>query len=322
MSFYCGIVTCVTATGLRVGVDLPKKSTMKRDIVIINEELCNGCGNCITGCHEGALQLIDGKARLISELMCDGLGACIGTCPQGAITVDKRDAEPYNEEAVMAVMMPKGENTVKAHLQHLVEHGENEFLAQGIRYLLNNRQNAGFDVDSVISSLKVQEPKTHAHSGHHNHHQGGCPGSRPLAFAPAHSHAATPAESSSALTHWPVQLHLINPVASYFRQASLLVAADCVAYALGNFHAGYLKGKSLVIACPKLDHGREVYLEKLIRLIDDARVDTITVMIMEVPCCGGLSQLVSQAAMQASRKVPVKEVLVGVRGEILSENWL
>ena len=137
-------------------------------------------------------------------------------------------------------------------------------------------------------------------------------------FAPA----AAPTETPSALRQWPVQMHLINPAASSFQGTDLLLAADCVAFSLGNFHSKHLAGKSLVIACPKLDQGKEIYVEKIRRLIDEARVNTITVMMMEVPCCGGLSQLVKMAAAQATRKVPVKEIIVSIKGEILDEAWV
>ncbi|HOI48642.1 MAG TPA: hypothetical protein PK167_05020 [Prolixibacteraceae bacterium] len=152
----------------------------------------------------------------------------------------------------------------------------------------------------------------------------GCPGSAPVAFsAPAGLKMAAPAAAvSSELTQWPVQMHLINPAASYFQGADLLVAADCAAFAHGDFHRTFLAGKKLVIACPKLDQSKETYLQKLIRLIDEARVNTITVVIMEVPCCGGLTQLVQAAAQMASRRVPVKEIVVSIRGEVLEDNWV
>jgi hypothetical protein len=128
--------------------------------------------------------------------------------------------------------------------------------------------------------------------------------------------------SQSELQQWPVQMHLINPETPYFKGADLLVAADCAAFAHGNFHQAFIKGKKVVIACPKLDQGKEVYLEKLIRLISGAKVNTITVVIMEVPCCGGLSQLVQMAVERAGRKVPVKEIVIGIRGNVLEEEWI
>ncbi|HEY3371539.1 MAG TPA: 4Fe-4S binding protein [Prolixibacteraceae bacterium] len=293
---------------------------MIREIVNIDEDKCNGCGICIPNCHEGALQMIDGKARLISELMCDGLGACLGHCPEGAITIEKREADEYDEVLVVQQMIPKGKNTMIAHLKHLKEHGEFVFLKQAVGYLKMHASEIPFSVESVISevhAVRVEVPG--------GNHPGGCPGSQAVSFEPQSlrfAPAAAAVEAPSALRQWPVQMHLINPAGITFQGTDLLLAADCVAFSLGNFHSKHLAGKSLVIACPKLDQGKEIYVEKIRRLIDEARVNTITVMMMEVPCCGGLSQLVRMASSQASRKVPVKEIIVSIKGEILSENWV
>ena len=293
---------------------------MIREIVNIDEDKCNGCGLCVPNCHEGALQIIDGKARLISELMCDGLGACLGHCPEGAITIEKREADEYDEAVVVQQIIPKGKNTMVAHLKHLKEHGETTFLKQAVSYLKTHSGEIPFNVEAVIAevhSAKV-EPSGGCASG-------GCPGSQEVSFEPKNlrfAPAAVVTETPSALRQWPVQLHLINPAGAAFHCTDLLLAADCVAFSLGNFHSKHLAGKSLIIACPKLDQGKEIYVEKIRRLIDEARVNTITIMMMEVPCCGGLSQLVRMAASQASRKVPVKEIIVSIKGEILDESWV
>jgi NAD-dependent dihydropyrimidine dehydrogenase PreA subunit len=296
---------------------------MIREIVKIDEELCNGCGLCIPNCHEGALQIIDGKARLISELMCDGLGACLGHCPQGALEIEKREADEYDETVVIQQMIPKGANTVIAHLKHLKDHNETAFLKEAVSYLRAHREELELDVPAILSAVHNSQPEGHAQNGGCG---GGCPGSAPVsfekpAFMMAPQAAAMPG-GQSQLQQWPVQMHLINPAASYFNGADLLVAADCTAFAHGDFHGSFIKGKKLVIACPKLDEGKSVYLEKLVRLIDEARVNTITVAIMEVPCCGGLSQLVQMATGRASRKVPVKEVVISIRGDIVAEEWV
>ena len=301
---------------------------MIREMVKIDEDLCDGCANCIPNCHEGALQMIDGKARLISDLMCDGLGACIGHCPQGAISIEKREAEPYNETKVMEIMVGKGANTVVAHLQHLKEHNEMEYLKEGVRYLKDHADELDFSVEEVMSRVhqtKVEEEQLAC----------GCPGSEARSFTPrAEAGGTAPAaggftlagstapEQESELRQWPVQMHLINPAASYFRETDLVLAADCVAFSLGNFHSRWLKGKTLAIACPKLDSGMESYVEKIKGLIDDAKINTLTVMMMQVPCCGGLMQLVRMAQGQTQRKIPVKQVIVGVEGEILNEEWV
>ncbi|MFO7617311.1 MAG: 4Fe-4S binding protein [Bacteroidales bacterium] len=219
---------------------------MKRRIIKIDEEKCNGCGLCVPACHEGALQIINGKAVLVSELMCDGLGDCIGFCPEGAIT--------FEEES----------------------------------------------------------------------HRG-CPGSASRVLT-----QAVPAKDQdhrqfnrpfSALTHWPVQMHLINPRAGHFHGSDLLLAADCTAFTLGNFHGGFLAGKTLAIACPKLDSNRENYIDKLQVLIDESQVNTLTVMVMEVPCCNGLLQIAQMALSRAKRRVPVKEIVISVDGKVKQDQW-
>jgi len=197
---------------------------MKRTIIKIDEALCNGCGACVSGCHEGALQLINGKAVMISDLYCDGLGACIGECPAGAITLEEREA-------------------------------------------------------------------------------------------------ATPSQASE-LRQFPVQLQLLNPQAGFFQKANILLAADCTAFASGEFHSRFLKGKMLAIACPKLDLNHQTYIEKLKAMIDIAQIDMLTVLIMDVPCCSGLVRLAQTAREQAQRHIPIKVIALSVQGEVISENWL
>jgi len=301
---------------------------MKRDILKIDEDLCNGCGVCVPNCHEGALQVIDGKVRMVSELMCDGLGACIGHCPEGAITIETREAEPYNEVAVMEQMKDKGKNTIIAHLKHLKDHGETGFLQDGVNYLKANRTDLNFNLDEVMKEVhnhgKMAAEPAPQHISHKEHSGGGCPGSRAMVIEkPVLSGEVTPTGNQpSELRQWPVQMHLVNPNAPYFRSSDLLLAADCAAFSMGGFHSNHLKGKSLAIACPKLDHGTEIYIEKLTAMIDVAKINTITVMMMEVPCCGGLLQMAKQALASASRKVPLKKMIVGINGEILQEEWV
>jgi len=302
---------------------------MVRDVVKIDESLCNGCGLCVPGCHEGALQLIDGKARLISDLMCDGLGACIGHCPQDAITIEKREAEPYNETSVMEIMVGKGKNTVIAHLKHLKDHQEIDFLREGVKYLKENEAKLSFTLQDVIEEVhghgKPEQPFTVANS-HQHEHGGGCPGSQSRIIERPVAGVATfegiTANLQSELRQWPVQLHLVNPQAPYYRNADVLIAADCTAFAMGDFHQRHLKGKSLAIACPKLDSNTDVYINKITAMIDHAGVNTITVMIMQVPCCGGLLQMVKMAASAAQRKVPVKLMVVSHEGNVIQEEWI
>jgi len=306
---------------------------MKREIIQIDEEKCDGCGNCVPNCHEGALQIIDEKAVLISDLMCDGLGACIGHCPQDALTIEEREAEPYDEIAVMKEMIQKGKNVVTAHMKHLKDHQEHAFLKQGVQFLMENKEKLDFNPVEIIQEVhhhgkpqnisqptQVPEP-----SGLQMESGCGCQGSKEMSFqagGQAEPSGELVSDQPSALRQWPVQLHLINPGAGYFQGSDLLISADCVAYSLGNFHSKHLQNKSLVIACPKLDSNMQVYEQKITALIDHAGVNTITVMIMEVPCCGGLMQLVQSAASKAERKVPVKAIQVGIQGQILAEEWI
>ncbi len=272
---------------------------MLREIIKIDEELCDGCGVCVPACAEGALQIIDGKARLISDLFCDGLGACITECPQGAITIEKREAEPYNESIVMETIVKGGLNVIKAHLKHLKDHREFEYFGQAIDYL--NYHN--ITVPSLDNPV-VEKEST-----------GSCPGSQQRTFV-----AEETSEGGirvSQLTHWPIQMHLINPDAAHFKYSDLLLAADCCAFSYGDFHKDFIKGKTLAIACPKLDSNKQVYLDKLITLINISKIKSITVLIMEVPCCGGLFQLVQQAIEECESSLPLEVKVISINGTLL-----
>lgn len=305
---------------------------MKRTIIKIDEELCNGCGLCVPNCHEGALQIIDNKARLISDLFCDGLGACIGHCPEGAITLEEREAEPYDEVKVMELMVPKGRNTILAHLEHLKDHNETELLQQAIHYIKVNNidmspkeesQNTPIPSITAFESLRAAQA---ASSHSHGNHGGGCPGSRAVSFdidmEKVNNPTSIVAEAPSELRQWPVQLHLLNPMAGYFKNADVVLAADCVAFAMGNFHDRFLKGKTIAIACPKLDSNKEVYVQKLTAMIDNSFINTLQVVTMEVPCCSGLVQMASIAREQASRNIPIKKTVVSIHGDVMSEVWV
>jgi NAD-dependent dihydropyrimidine dehydrogenase PreA subunit len=299
---------------------------MKREIIKIDEELCNGCGQCIPACPEGALQIIDGKARLVSDLMCDGLGACIGECPESAIEIEEREAEPYNEKAVIKEIIKYGQNTVVAHLKHLLDHNEMGYYDQAIEYLEAHAEELLFDLERVLD--RVNETSMSGSCA-----GGGCPGSRSFDFnidmeevekaaAPIPVAFDEPAEVKSELRQWPVQMHLINPNAPYFRDAEVVLAADCIAFSVGDFHRKYLKGKSLAIACPKLDQGKEVYVEKLRAMIDEAQISSLHVLVMEVPCCSGLVHIASLASQAASRQVPIKKTVISIKGDVLSESFI
>ncbi|MFA6923969.1 MAG: 4Fe-4S binding protein [Bacteroidales bacterium] len=277
---------------------------MKRTIIKIDENKCTGCGLCAEGCHEGALQIIDDKARLVSELFCDGLGACIGECPEDAITLEEREAQPYNETETIKRISAKGDNTIIAHLKHLKEHNETEYLKKAIHYLKENNFKLNYD------EFEKAEP--------HNH-VGGCPGSKAMDFRNEIKEKSCEKEiedNPSELRQWPIQLHLINPTASYYKNADVILVADCVAYSIGNFHEKYLKGKSIAIACPKLDSNKEIYVEKIKQMIDEAEIKSLNVMIMEVPCCNGLLQMAKHANEEAKKKVDIEVTVIGIKGEV------
>jgi Pyruvate/2-oxoacid:ferredoxin oxidoreductase delta subunit len=253
-----------------------------RDVIEIDEELCDGCGDCVTACAEGALAIIDGKARLVSDVYCDGFGACLGECPQGAISIIRREAEKFDEGAVV---------------QHLARQKES-------------------DGGAAVAPALPMAGGLHASAS--------CPGAQARAWEaePSASIAAPTAPAQSHLRQWPIQLHLVPPTAPFFRGADVLLAADCVAYAVGGFHGDFLNGHGLAIACPKLDSHQEIYLQKLVAMIDDAEIRSLDVLVMEVPCCSGLVRLAQQAAEQARRSVPVRCRIVGVQGGILADRTL
>ncbi len=283
---------------------------MKRKIIHIDERLCNGCGQCIPNCPEGALQLIDGKARLVSDLFCDGLGACIGECPLGAIRIEEREAEPYDERRVMENVIAQGEGVIRAHLVHLKEHGEGQYLEQALSVLEDKGLHEIAATERVVSSGSRR-----AGCG-----AGGCPGARveELSGEMLREEGVTAPERLPAeLRQWPVQLHLLPSSAPYLRDADVLLAADCSAYAHGDFHREFLRGKRLAIACPKLDGSQDIYLDKLKAMIDFSAIRSLTVLTMEVPCCRGLLQLARQAAAETERTIPIEWIEIGIQGEVL-----
>ncbi|MFT4302940.1 MAG: ATP-binding protein [Candidatus Woesearchaeota archaeon] len=299
-----------------------------RSIIKINEDICNGCGVCVPNCNEGALQIIDGKARLISDLFCDGLGACISTCPLNAITIEEREAEPYDERKVMEEnIIPKGENTIKAHLEHLQVHQAGDYLKEALDYLREK------GIENPLA--KKQKEKSHAKHNSHPNSFMGCPGSRMMNFnnqendnnienndTSNDTNTLKTNNNTSELRQWSVQLPLVSPNAPYFHKKDILLAADCVPFAMPDFHQKYLKGKSLAIACPKLDTNQENYIKKLIVMINESKINTLTVMIMEVPCCRGLLQIAKKAVENANRKIPLKAITIQIQGKVKEEEWI
>lgn len=240
---------------------------MKRNIIEINEERCNGCGLCANACHEGAIEMINGKAKLVSDKYCDGLGHCLPTCPTDAIRLIEKETVAYDEEAV--------------------------------------------------EKRKTEKDKKPAASAC----GGGCPGTMAKKLAkPVMQEVKPSAEVAtnslpSQLGQWPVQLKLVNVDADYFDGANLLVAADCSAYAYANFHNEFIKDHITVIGCPKLDDN-EYYQEKLAEILTRHDIKSITVVRMEVPCCGGMVSTVRGAMLKAQVIVPYKEVVVGIDGSL------
>ena len=251
---------------------------MIRKIVHIDEEKCDGCGLCVPSCAEGAIKIVGGKAQIAADNLCDGLGACLGDCPRDAITIVERDADEFDETAVEKHLQAEGAAApAKPHAGHGAGHG----------------------------------------AGHHAH-GGGCPGSRAVSFAPAPASEAPAAGSvQSQLAQWPVQLHLVPVNAPYFKDAELLITADCVPFAYGNYHQDFLAGKAVVIGCPKLDDNG-AYLTKLTELFRVSGIKGITVLRMEVPCCGGIVMAARQALAASGMEIPLREVTISIRGEIVT----
>jgi len=282
---------------------------MKRKIISIDENKCTGCGQCIPDCPEGALQLIDGKARLVSDLFCDGLGACIGTCPEGAISVIEREAEPYDEKTVMENIVRQGEAVIKAHLEHLAGHGQMDLYDEAVEYLKGH----------TIAVPAIDSPVCHpppAHAGHRPF--AACPGSaaRSISRNTAAINRQPSEKTESELRQWPVQLKLLNPAAPYFDNADLLISADCVPFAYAGFHIELLRDRIVIIFCPKLDSDIDGYITKLAEIFSRHAINSILLAHMEVPCCSGVRFVVDQALERSGKKIPVTEKTITIQGGI------
>jgi len=282
---------------------------MKRDIIKIDENLCNGCGLCVMGCHEGALQIIEGKARLVNELFCDGLGACIGECPEGAIEIEHREAEEYDEIKTMNNLLLTSEATVVAHLEHLRTHNAMDYYNQGVQYL--NELNRT-DIIERLGKSKMNQV--------HSHQPGacGCPGSAERTLTHTEQRPTHKTRNQTELTHWPVQLHLVNPSAGFFKDSELVVMSTCGPIASANVHSDYLAGRAVVVACPKLDR-TDPYAEKLAAIIQNSNLRKIIVVIMEVPCCSGLSKIVKEGrALSGIDDLIIEEHTLSLDGELIN----
>ncbi len=264
---------------------------VKRQIITIDEERCDGCGACVPACAEGALRVVDGKARLVKESFCDGLGACLGECPQGALRVVEMEVEAYDELAVLSHLQQTAPQLVAAHVAHLREHG--------------------------MASVAEMAPAGVA----------ACPSVQPRGRQTGRSAvgdhgvavslfdgggAAVPApRQASELRQWPVQLHLVPIQAPFFADADLALIADCVPFAAPNTHADFIKDHAIAVGCPKLDDGR-AYVAKLAQILRQNDIRSIRVIRMEVPCCGGLEYIARQALVLSGKELPLESTIVSI----------
>ncbi len=288
-------------------------TTQTRSIIKIDEEKCTGCGQCIPNCPEGAIQVIDGKARLVSDLFCDGLGACIGHCPEGAISIEEREAQPYDEKKVMENIIKQGKNVIIAHLKHLKEHNQTEYLKQAMSFLEDKK--------IEINSSEFSDNKFVECSGS-NVHSMKCPGSQEIHFRPSNeshikSESGDKCNFVSKLSNWPIQLQLLNSNASYLKNANLLITADCVPFSYANFHNKFLENKILIIFCPKLDKSLDLYIEKLTDIFNNQGIKSITIVHMEVPCCFGIEHIVKESLKNSKKDIPIDEYTISIKGELL-----
>ncbi len=264
----------------------------RRKIVEIDEDLCDGCGLCVDACHEGAIQLVDGKARLVSDILCDGFGDCLGECPQDAITITEREAEPYSQEAVDTHLSRQGAGAATR------AEANSEPTNKGALPVMGGCPGAA---SQQLQPAEVGAPAPGSSSDREPPRAAGGPAARP-----------------SALRNWPVQLHLAPVQAPYFEGAKLLIAADCVPFAHADFHEGLLAGRTLLVGCPKLDD-TSAYLEKLAAIFRFNSLSSVEIAYMEVPCCRGLVMLVQQALEAAGKAESLRPTLtrIGIRGEVL-----
>jgi Pyruvate/2-oxoacid:ferredoxin oxidoreductase delta subunit len=237
---------------------------LTRKIIKIDEAKCNGCGLCIPNCAEGALKIVNEKAKLISDKFCDGLGACLGHCPQDAIKIEEREAEDFNEEAVKKHLNEQKSISPTNHIKNIA------FTCPGSR-VIDRRE-------TIFEKEKSQNVRL-----------------------------------ESELRQWPVQLKLVPPTAPYLKDVDLLIAADCVPFAYANFHGDFLRGKTLVMGCPKFD-GAESYVEKLTNILKMNNIKTLTLVNMEVPCCFGLQQITEEAIKNSRKILPLRQTIISVHG--------
>lgn len=264
----------------------------KRWIIKILDDRCNGCGQCVNACPEGAIALINGKARLVRDDYCDGLGACIGDCPQDAIVREERIAAPYDERKVMDNILPGGEKLIKAHLEHLLHHGETAWYNEALDY------------------LKEKNMKVPKHEGHKGD----------KCISPDCDCANTPLmvvdNMASPARQWPIQLRLISPRSSFLKGKELLLSANCAGYVCDEPDGGWRASSALATACTKVDEDAAEYVDRIREMIEEGGIKSIKVMTMDVPCCKGLLNVAKMAVEASKIKVPIKHVTVDREGRI------
>lgn len=266
---------------------------VKRKIIEIDNKKCDGCGLCVPACPEAALEIVDtsdGKKVTVSkEFYCDGLGACLDVCPTGALKVVEREAEEYDDSATIEHIKETAPDMLEEHIKHMKEHS-------------------------------AENDKSHDTHQHQNHFMGGCPGSRMMAWDEDNDNDGVKTNKvsepiKSELKQWPVQLNLVNPAAPYFKNANIVITADCVPFAYAGFHQDFLKGNSLIIGCPKLDDA-DFYQKKLTELFRVSGPASITVVNMEVPCCFGLMNIVQNAIKESGKDIPLNQIVITIKGEV------
>jgi Fe-S-cluster-containing hydrogenase component 2 len=245
-----------------------------RKIIKIDEELCNGCGQCVPDCAEGSLAIIDGKAKLVADKFCDGLGACLGACPTGALTIVEREADEFDEDAVEEYLAAKEQQAKPASADSL-------------------------PCGCASSHLQTFAPKS------------------PCQSANAPIVQTSGAQAHSLLSHWPIQIRLIPPHAPFLQNADLLVVADCTAVAVAGFQQKYLAGKTVMMGCPKFDDA-EGYVQRFAEIIETCNLKSLTILIMEVPCCSAMNVIIKKAMDKAKKTIPVEQITISTRGEELA----
>ena len=262
---------------------------IKRPIIIIDEELCTGCGDCIPSCPEQALELVetpDGlKARLVKDFYCDGLGACLGACPTGALIIEEKEVDPYDDDATIERIKEVAPEMLETHIEHIKEHAH--------------------QLELHVTPAPAQETV-----------ECGCPAAQTLTWEEEKPVSEEAVKLPAQLRQWPIQLHLVSPNAPYFQNKDLVIVADCVPFAYANFHQDFLKGKAVAIGCPKLDDAN-AHLAKIAQIIKIGNPRSVTVVNMEVPCCFGLVRIVQQAMQEAGKNIPFETVTISIKGEQL-----